>query len=119
TPPGNRFLHREELNLPEPKYPLDLYFCDNCHHVQLGHVVDPRILYQRNYSYVTGTSATFVEHLRTYASEMVEMLSLSSDALVGDIGSNDGTCLRFFAEAGVRVVGVDPATEIAERATAS
>src|SRR5436305_238607 len=97
TPPGNRFLRRDELNHPEPSYPLDLYFCGHCHHVQLGHVVDPQILYQRSYSYVTGTSAKFVEHLRAYASEMVERLSLGSGALVADIGSNDGTCLRFFA----------------------
>jgi SAM-dependent methyltransferase len=119
TPDGNKFLRPDQLSLPEPRYPLDLYFCDNCHHVQLGHVVDPRILYQQSYPYVTGTSAKFVEHLRLYASEMIASYSLKAGALVADIGSNDGTCLRFFADAGLRVLGVDPATEIAERATAS
>jgi SAM-dependent methyltransferase len=119
TPPGNRFLSAEQLSLPEPTYPLELHFCLDCHHVQLGHVVSPRILYQDSYSYVSATSAKFVEHLRTYAGEMVERLALQPGALVADIGSNDGSCLRFFAQAGMKVVGVDPATEIAERATAS
>jgi hypothetical protein len=119
TPPGNRFLSEDELTLPEPKYPLDLYFCEDCHHLQLGHVVDPRILYQRSYSYVSATSPKFLEHLRRYASDMVKLFSLPRGALVADIGSNDGSCLRFFADAGMRVLGVDPAIEIASRATES
>jgi SAM-dependent methyltransferase len=82
-------------------------------------VVDPKILYQRSYSYVSGTSSAFLTHLRLYAAEMVDRFALDGRDLVVDIGSNDGSCLRFFAGHGVRVLGVDPATEIAERATRS
>ncbi|MDQ8164724.1 MAG: class I SAM-dependent methyltransferase [Gemmatimonadota bacterium] len=120
TPPGNNFLRHEELALPEPSYPLDLYFCRRCHHVQLGHVVDPKILYQKDYFYVSGTSSRFVEHLRDYALDMVRRFDLSPGDFVADIGSNDGTCLRCFQEAGTKkVLGVDPATKIARRATES
>jgi len=119
TPPGNDFLTKDELGRDEPAYPLDLYFCETCHHVQLGHVVDPKILYQKNYSYVSATSAHFVNHLKCYAEDMVERFGLQSGALVADIGSNDGTCLSFFKEQGMSVVGVDPATDIAQRATAN
>lgn len=119
TPPGNNFLKATELRLPEPKYPLDLYFCRNCHHLQLGHVVDPKILYQKGYLYVSATSPHFVEHLRKYAVDTIRRFQLGPGALVGDIGSNDGTCLRFFKEAGMRVLGVDPATTVALRATES
>jgi hypothetical protein len=117
TPPGNDFLTKAELGRDEPVYPLDLYFCKECHHIQLGHVVDPKILYQKNYSYVSATSAHFVSHLKQYAEDMVERFNLKTDDLVADIGSNDGTCLRFFKEKGMHVVGVDPAIEIAEKAT--
>ena len=118
TPPGNNFLTDAELALPEPTYPLELYFCAACHHVQLGHVVDPRILYQKDYFYVSGTSSKFVAHLRDYAAEMIRRFELQPGALVVDIGSNDGTCLRAFRDLGrVQVVGVDPATKIAQRAT--
>jgi len=117
TPPGNDFLTKEELGREEPVYPLDLYFCEGCHHVQLGHVVDPQILYQKNYSYVSATSAHFVNHLKEYAAKMVDRFGLQPGDLVVDIGSNDGTCLSFFKAQGMRVVGVDPATDIAERAT--
>ena len=76
TPPGNNFLRAEQLNDPEPSYPLDLYLCRDCTHIQLGHVVDPRILYQNNYPYVSATSPVFVKHLQDYASDMIERLAL-------------------------------------------
>jgi SAM-dependent methyltransferase len=117
TPPGNTLVEVAELDKPEVQYPLELHFCESCTHVQLGHVVDPRILYQKDYLYVSGTSSEFVRHLEQYATEMVERFRLGRGSLVADIGSNDGTCLRFFQLAGMRVVGVDPATEIARRAT--
>ena len=120
TPPGNNFLNKAELDFPEPTYPLDLYFCGECHHVQLGHVVDPKILYQKDYFYVSGTSLNFVEHLRQYALDMVMRFELKPGALIVDIGSNDGSCLRSFQQAGMtKVLGIDPATKIAKRATES
>jgi SAM-dependent methyltransferase len=119
TPPGNNFIRPDQLAQPEPVYPLELYLCRDCAHVQLGHVVDPRILYQNSYGYVSGTSPRFVEHLRNYAAEVVDQFGLHPRSLVADIGSNDGTCLRFFADAGMRVLGVDPAIDIARRATES
>ena len=64
TPPGNDFLNQKEIGKEEIKYPLDLYFCKNCFHIQLGHVVDPKILYQKNYTYVSATSVYFVNHLK-------------------------------------------------------
>ena len=119
TPPGNRVLTEGETRLSQPAYPLDLYFCTKCFHVQLGDVVDPTILYQRSYSYVSATSPVFVAHLREYAEQTILKRGLAPGDLVVDIGSNDGTCLSFFKQAGMRVLGIDPATEIAARATAS
>lgn len=118
TPPGNTLLSAAELGRTETRYPLDLNFCRDCTHVQLAHVVDPRILYQHDYLYVSGTSSQFVKHLEEYAADMVEKFALAPGSLVADIGSNDGTCLRFFKEHGMSVVGVDPAAGIARAATA-
>jgi SAM-dependent methyltransferase len=80
-------------------------------------VVDPQILYQKNYSYVSATSAHFVNHLKNYVTDMIERFGLKPGNLIADIGSNDGTCLQFFKDKGMSVVGVDPATDIAEMAT--
>ena len=117
TPPGNDFLEIEELGREEKVYPLDLYYCKACNHVQLGHVVDPKIIYQKNYTYVSATSGQFVKHLQEYAEDMVKRFNLKSNSLVVDIGSNDGTCLSFFKAFDMEVVGVDPAIDIAKKAT--
>ena len=117
TPPGNDFLTMEELGRDEQLYPLDLYFCEDCFHVQLGHVVNPLVLYQKNYTYVSATSKLFVNHLKDYAVDMIKKFNLEASSFVVDIGSNDGTCLSFFQDNGMKVLGVDPATNIAKQAT--
>ena len=118
TPPGNNFLSKKQLNEPENFYPLIVRFCQNCSHVQLADVVNPEILFQDDYKYVSGTSPVFVDHFRQYVKDILAKYSFPSGVLIGDIGSNDGTCLKFFKEKGFNVLGVDPATEIAARATA-
>jgi hypothetical protein len=117
TPPGNRVLRADETDRKWPAYPLELNFCRSCCHVQLGHVVDPEILFQDVYTYVSGTSPVFVRHLQSYAEETIRRRGLGPGDLVVDIGSNDGTCLSFFKAAGLTVLGIDPATEIAARAS--
>lgn len=117
TPPGNNFIDEANLIKKEQTFPLELYTCIDCTHIQLGHVVDPKFLFQNQYSYVSSTSSVFVKHLRDYAGYVSKLFNLTEESFVVDIGSNDGTCLAGFKDKGVHVLGVDPATEIAEQAT--
>jgi SAM-dependent methyltransferase len=119
TPPGNHFVTAGRLDEKQKCYPLDVYFCNDCTHLQLGHVVNPEILYRKQYSYVSATSPVFVRHLRDFACDITDRYRLNPGGLVIDVGSNDGTALRFFQEQGYRVLGIDPATEIADRANRS
>ena len=118
TPPANAFVPADRLDRPQPVFPLDLFFCRACAHVQLLDVVDPGDLFA-DYVYVSGTSRVSVEHFRRYAETMIRECLPAPPALVVDVGSNDGTLLRHFAGHGYTVVGVDPARDIAGRATAS
>ena len=118
SPPGNNFLRKEQIkDLTEEEFPLELHFCNSCYHIQLGHVVDPSFIFQNGYSYVSSTSKVFVNHLKEYSNHIEKMLQLKRSSFVVDIGSNDGTCLKFFRNKGMRVLGVDPATDIAAIAT--
>lgn len=99
-------------------YPLDLYLCTDCGHVQLCNVVDPEILF-RNYSYETSISLGLVEHFRRYAADVAPLVGPVAGRRVVEIGSNDGSLLRSFRELGFGVLGVDPAREIARKATAA
>jgi SAM-dependent methyltransferase len=113
TPPANAFVTQAELPAPQAAFPLDVWLCEGCGHVQLLDVVDPHILYA-HYVYVSGTSPVFVRHFEQYAQYVRDRFKPVQGSLVLDIGSNDGTLLRFFKDAGHRVLGIEPAEEISE-----
>lgn len=118
TPPANAFVSQKELNDKQDCFPLDLWFCKNCSHIQLLDVVDPGLLFN-DYVYVSGTSPVFVRHFEEYACTVKDYVTLGGDSSVIDIGSNDGTFLKAFKNHGARVLGIDPAVNIAEQATKS
>jgi hypothetical protein len=102
----------------EARYPLDLALCGTCGLVQLLDVIDPAVLF-RHYLYVTGTSETIAAHNRAYAAAVASLLRLSPSDLVVEVASNDGSLLACFRDLGVRVLGVEPATNIAAIARAA
>jgi len=115
TPPANNFVSNELLNEKQELFPLKLYFCENCAHVQLPYVVDPHCLFDQ-YVYVSGTSPVFVNHFKDYANSVIDNYQPDKKDLIIDIGSNDGTLLSFFKENGYSVLGVDPAIQISKEA---
>jgi SAM-dependent methyltransferase len=116
TPPANAFVSAQAVNDEQARFPLDLWFCRACTHLQLLDIVDPSVLFA-DYVYVSGTSPVFVAHFERYADEVSKRVGLVRDDLVVDIGSNDGSLLGFFQRAGQRVLGVDPARAIAKSAS--
>jgi len=118
SPIADAYVPASRLGTPQELYPLDLYLCRDCGHIQNIDVVDPEILF-RDYLFTTGSSAGLVEHFRQYAADVVKNLGVKPGSLVAEIGSNDGTLLKQFKAHGMRVLGIDPAREIARQATES
>src|SRR5438094_1867170 len=116
-PLANSFIRPDEVGQPEPRYPLELARCTACGHVQLSVTVPPEIMF-RNYLYVSGTSDTIPAHFAAYAKDVAERF-VPKGGLVVEIGSNDGTLLRAFDRGAVRVLGVEPARNIAAMANAA
>lgn len=116
TPPANAFVPAARVGAQQPCFPLDVFFCHACTHLQLLDVVDPRTLYE-DYVYVSGTSRQFVRHFAEYADALWSYAGARTGDLVVEIGSNDGTLLQAFGKLGARVLGIDPARAIAEAAT--
>jgi SAM-dependent methyltransferase len=104
--------------VPQVSVPLDLYLCRQCGHLQLLDVIDPEIQYT-HFKYTTSISLGLPEHFRKLADELIASTGAKPGTLVVEIGSNDGTLLRPFRERGLNVLGIDPARETAQRATAS
>lgn len=118
SPIADAYVPAARLGQPQEIYPLDLYLCGDCGHVQNLDVVNPEVLF-RDYLYTSSSSGGLVEHFRKYAADVVADLNIQRDSLVVEIGSNDGSLLKFFKAQGMRVLGIDPAREIAKQATES
>lgn len=99
------------------RFPLACCWCADCTLVALTEAVSPEIMY-RHYVYLSGTSPSFREHSWSIADRLVERFSLDASSLVIEIASNDGMMLRRFRDRGTRVLGVDPARNIAQLANA-
>lgn len=69
-----------------------------------------------NHPYVTGVNTPVIRHFQALAPHVVEKLKLKENDLVIDIGCNDGSLLRCFADQGMRVLGVDPGKRTGELA---
>lgn len=100
------------------RYPVDLYMCRDCGHVHQLDVVDSKSLWE-NYTYFSGDAKGMPEHFRAVAEKVIAECKPAPGSLVVDIGSNDGSLLKPFKEAGYKVLGIDPAIEIARQATAA
>ena len=118
SPVSEKYSLDAQISSYDELVPLDLYICGDCGHVQLIHVVDPEFLWD-DFTFETGRNPVLVQHFKEYADSANQMVSFSDGSLVVDIGSNDGTALRCFKELGYKVLGVDPAKDIADRATKS
>lgn len=112
-PLANAFLRKEDIGKLEAKYPLEVYFCEKCSLAQLIHVVDKEILF-RDYIYFSSGMPKLSNHFQSYAEDVIARFLKKKNDLVVEVGSNDGILLRFFKERGFRVLGVDPAKNIAK-----
>lgn len=115
---ADEFLPPTLRSQEQPKYALDIYLCRGCGFSQPLDVVIGDAIYL-DYTYETVSSTGLVNHFLNYAENVSAEIQFPHGALVLDIGSNDGSLLRGFKGAGYRVLGVDPAREIAKKATAA
>lgn len=94
-------------------YPLEVKYCDNCKNTQLSYNVPPEKMFD-NYLYVSSTAESFRNHFKSAADMYIKEFNLNSNSLVIDIGSNDGVFLKPLKDNKIRVIGVEPAKNIAK-----
>ena len=92
----------------QPAYPAEVLRCPRCELVQLGLVVDPNILFPPEYPYTSGTTKILRENFAELYREVMATYPIEQKDLVVDIGSNDGTLLSSWHDAGHRVLGIEP-----------
>jgi len=117
SPLCESYVPAEKLDEAEVFYPLHVRICDACLLVQLPAYVAGENIFS-DYAYFSSYSDSWVAHAKRYAEAMIARLDLTPDSLVTEVASNDGYLLQHFHAAGVPVLGVEPAGNVAEAARA-
>jgi hypothetical protein len=117
SPLCESYVAAEHLDEMEPFYPLHVRLCDSCLLVQLPAYVSGEHIFS-DYAYFSSYSDSWVAHAKRYADAMINRLDLAAGSLVTEVASNDGYLLQHFRAAGVPVLGVEPAANVAEAARA-
>ena len=110
-PPANMFVRPEELHQIQPAYPLNAQVCLRCGLIQVADQVPAAFF--RHYLYVPSSATTMHDHFGELARLLGE---IAGTDLIVDIGSNDGLLLSLCKKAGRKILGVDPAANLAELA---
>jgi SAM-dependent methyltransferase len=113
SPLSNALVEDSRPDTVETFYPLRVFLCGVCRLVQVPEMASPERIF-RNYAYFSSYSTTWLDHVARFADAMIDKLKLGPASLVVEIASNDGHLLRRFASAGVRVLGIEPARNVAE-----
>jgi novobiocin biosynthesis protein NovU/D-mycarose 3-C-methyltransferase len=114
VPLANSFVLPDEAG-SEPVFPLGLQFCPTCGIAQIPETVDPEILF-REYLYTPSASSTWRAHCDELAAWIRARVGDSPDPFVVEPASNDGCLLKAISRWTTRVLGVEPARNIAEQA---
>ncbi len=114
---ANSYLTPRDLGKPEFTAPLVVHWCHTCHLAQLLDIVDRELLF-RDYAYFSSTSPQLFQHFGEYAEDVMRRYPNQAKRLVLEIASNDGILLEPFKARGCKVLGVDPARNVAETANA-
>lgn len=117
SPLCESFLSAEQLNQMEAFYPLHVRVCENCLLVQLEAYVSPEHIFSE-YAYFSSFADTWLHHCRNYTERVIDRFGLNQQSQVIELASNDGYLLQYFIERGIPVLGIEPATNIANVATA-
>ncbi|WP_438672293.1 methyltransferase domain-containing protein, partial [Solihabitans fulvus] len=111
TPPCERFLAADQLDDPEPTYPLHLRLCRKCLLAQVPPLITPEDTFTE-YAYFSSYSTSWVAHARDFVDAAVATRGLGADSFVVEVASNDGYLLQHVVERGIRCLGVEPAANV-------
>ncbi len=116
SPLADSYINIDLLHKKQEVFDMSVFLCDECGLVQLTSVVAAEDIYI-DYLYRTTTSLGLPEHFIQSAKDISKKYNLKKDSFIMDIGSNDGSLLKGYQQLGMKVLGIDPAQEIAKEAT--
>ncbi|NLD50138.1 MAG: class I SAM-dependent methyltransferase [Clostridiaceae bacterium] len=112
SPLSNAYISCEQLFEKETFFPLHACVCTDCFLVQVIDAELPENIFS-DYAYFSSYSDTWLKHSQEYAAMAIPRFGLSNRSLVVELASNDGYLLQYFKKAGIPVLGVEPAANVA------
>ena len=111
TPPCEKFLTADELDSPEPTFPLHLRVCEDCLLLQIPALITPEDTFTE-YAYFSSYSDTWVQHAKTFVDDAAERLGLGPRSFVVEVASNDGYLLQHAVARGIPCLGIEPSVNV-------
>jgi C-methyltransferase C-terminal domain/Putative zinc binding domain/Methyltransferase domain len=112
SPPCESYISAEQLDQGEVFYPLHVRVCSECLLVQLPAYIPAEDIFS-HYAYLSSYSDSWVAHARRFVESATSRLGLTSDSFVVEVASNDGYLLQHVVERGIRALGIEPASNVA------
>jgi hypothetical protein len=113
SPPCESYLDADQLDDGETFYPLHVRVCPECLLVQLPAYIPAEDIFS-HYAYFSSYSDSWVAHAGRFVDSAISRLALTGDSFVVEVASNDGYLLRHVVEHGIRALGIEPASNVAE-----
>jgi SAM-dependent methyltransferase len=118
APPSNAYLTADALQAPEQWFPLKVLVCSSCWLVQTEDFVRRERLFDADYAFFSGFSASWLAHVERYVEEMVARFGLNAKSHVVEVAANDGALLQFVQARGIPCTGIEPTAGTAAAARA-
>jgi hypothetical protein len=115
-PLSNAIRELAQVDGVERFYPLRAVVCEKCLLVQAPNYEAANEIFSDHYPYFSSVSAAWLDHARRYAGAMTQRFALGPQSRVVEIASNDGYLLRWFKDAGIPVLGIEPTASTAHAA---
>lgn len=117
TPPCEKFLTADELDLPEPTYPLHLRVCEDCLLLQIPAMITPEETFTE-YAYFSSYSDSFTQHAKTFVDKAADRLRLGPESFIVEVASNDGYLLQHAVAKKIPCLGIEPSVNVGAAARA-
>jgi SAM-dependent methyltransferase len=112
SPLANSYVEPLDVAKPEAFFPLHARTCEACFLVQLEEFETRESIFG-DYAYFSSFSTTWIDHAQAFISDAIARFKLDAASLIVEIASNDGYLLQWAMQAGISVVGIEPARNVA------
>lgn len=98
----------------EKTYPQRVYVCDQCKLVQLPSTLAADEVFDKDYTYFSSYSQSWLKHCEKYVVDMVDRFGFNSNTTVMEVASNDGYLLQYFKQRSIPCLGIEPTKSTAK-----